>query len=181
MKIYTKTGDRGSTGLIGGRRVAKTHPRIEACGAVDELNAFLGDALAVVPHNRVYKPLRRDLLDIQAELFTSGALLASPARRQAPDAAKTARLEARIDAMSADLTPLRNFIFPGGSPAGARLHICRAVCRRAERAVLRLGRGEAPHGVRVYLNRLSDYLFTAARWVNAKSRRAETRWKRRSD
>jgi len=114
MKIYTRTGDRGSTGLIGGRRVRKTHPRIEACGAADELNSFLGDALAVMPRGRSYAPLRRDLLEIQAELFAIGARIASPGKRSLPQTSETSRLEARIDAMTKDLPPLRSFILPGG-------------------------------------------------------------------
>lgn len=179
MKIYTKTGDGGETGLRGGKRVSKADARVEAYGEVDELNSFLGAALASLPAGARFSTLRRSLGRVQAELFHIGAVLASPPGHSdaaAFPAGFAAWLEAEIDAMTRTLKPLRRFILPGGSPAGAQFHLCRTVCRRAERAVVRLPRAERPDGIVVYLNRLSDYLFTAARWVNARLRREETEW-----
>ncbi|HVE14132.1 MAG TPA: cob(I)yrinic acid a,c-diamide adenosyltransferase [Elusimicrobiota bacterium] len=180
MKIYTRTGDSGQTGLIGGERVAKDHPRVAAYGAVDETNSCVGAALSVLPKRPAFAAFRADLARIQGELFSIGAILAapggkSPGARLDPGAA--ARLEAEIDRMDAELEPLKTFILPGGSPAGAALHVARSACRRAERAAVSLGKGEAPEAALVYLNRLSDHLFTAARWVNRKLKVRETPWK----
>lgn len=179
MKIYTKTGDQGETGLIGGVRVSKDHARIQAYGALDELNAGLGFALshpAGVP-----EPLRGQLSRVQSELFHLGAELATP-QGQAPratmvDAAAIQDLEKEIDRMEQDLTPLRSFILPGGHPSAAALHLARTVCRRAEREAVSLSHAESlrPQVVQ-YLNRLGDYLFVAARWVNHKHQTAETPW-----
>lgn len=186
MKIYTKTGDAGQTGLWGGDRVPKTHPRVAAYGDVDELNTCLGWALSVIGKDKKLASLRQGLSRIQEELFMVGALLATPEGRRGrlsppfdkglPSGAPL-RLEAEIDAMTSKLKPLRSFILPGGSPAGAALHLSRAVCRRAERSAVALSQSDRlPEGVLVYLNRLSDHLFTAARWANAKAHRAETPW-----
>lgn len=163
MKIYTKTGDKGTTGLFGGARVAKNDPRIEAYGTVDELNSFLGLARASWPSS----PIDAQLALVQSDLFDIGAHLAapgSPDRFPGADPAHVAELENAIDAMESELAPLRNFILPGGCPAAAQLHVARSVCRRAERLVVALG-DEASV---VYLNRLSDYLFVAARYANLK-------------
>ncbi|MBI3554274.1 MAG: cob(I)yrinic acid a,c-diamide adenosyltransferase [Elusimicrobia bacterium] len=186
MKIYTRTGDKGETGLWGGERVPKTHPRVAAYGDVDELNTCLGWTLSLLGKDKRLSPLRKYLSLIQEELFIVGALLATPEARRGrlsppfdkglpPDA--SARLEAEIDAMTASLKPLKSFILPGGSPAGASLHFARAVCRRAERSAVALSHSDRlPEGLIVYLNRLSDHLFTAARWANARAKSVETPW-----
>lgn len=165
MSIYTRQGDRGETGLRGGARVRKDDVRIEALGALDELNAFLGWAGAAWPEAPAW--LRR----VQHCLFDIGAELAAPAgtapEEQRIGAAEVAELEAAIDELERELEPLRRFILPGGSEPAARLHVARTVCRRAERCVVRLG-GTAPVRPEVlqYLNRLSDLLFVAARAAN---------------
>jgi len=179
MKIYTKTGDGGETGLIGGERVAKDHPRIAAYGTVDELNALLGLARASKPGER----LGAELAAIQDDLFVMGSQLASPEENpKLPtlDSAGTKRLENWIDEAEALLPPLKNFILPGGVPAGAALHLARTVCRRAERRVQTLsGQAKLPAEIPVYLNRLSDYLFTAARLANQGAGIADEPWKPR--
>lgn len=171
MRIYTKTGDSGSTGLIGGERVPKDDLRVVAYGEVDELNAALGLALAFLPAE--LSDVASQLLHVQRVLFDVGAELATPpgARkaRWELDAAEISRLEAAIDAMEEALPPLRNFILPGGHPAGAQLHFARTVARRAERAAVKLNASE-PLEPRLlqYLNRLSDYLFVLSRMVNSR-------------
>jgi cob(I)alamin adenosyltransferase len=181
MKIYTKTGDRGDTGLFGGGRVPKSHPRVEAYGDVDELNAVLGLVRATEPMPRIDTLL----VPIQQDLFAIGALLATPDRdkmRQHLDKAKIddariAELEHAIDAADAELEPLRSFILPGGTAKASALHVARTVCRRAERRVVELGSGtEIPQLVVIYLNRLSDLLFTLARVANRKAGMEETTW-----
>jgi cob(I)alamin adenosyltransferase len=186
MKIYTKTGDQGETGLWGGARVPKHHPRVEAYGAIDELNCALGFALASMAGEPSLAELLEELRRIQSDLFILGTFLASPpdkrstlpaALRSGLGEEKTAALERSIDRMTAELKPLQRFILPGGSIPGAALHLARGAARRAEREACRLaqdGGGEAR--AIVYLNRLSDYLFTAARWANAKGGAAETEW-----
>ena len=179
MKIYTKTGDSGQTGLRGGARVPKSDPRVDAYGEVDELNALLGLAAGALPRRRAFAQLRLDLEKVQGELFQTGAALASPAASPEEAAFKAGTelwLEAEIDRLSAALPPLSNFILPGGAPPAAALHQARAVCRRAERAVVSLGPA-APAPVVVYLNRLSDFLFVCARWMNYRLRSPETRWR----
>lgn len=185
-KIYTRTGDNGETGLWGGARVPKHHPRVAAYGEVDELNCALGAALAALAADERLARLQPRLETIQRELFVVGALLATPGdklsalappfnRGLPADAAK--RLESEIDSMDEDLSPLKSFILPGGCPAGAALHLARAVCRRAERAVTAMAQSDAvPEGLAVYMNRLSDHLFTAARWANARAGSSETPW-----
>lgn len=179
MKIYTRAGDAGETGLYGGQRVPKDATRVKAYGSVDELNAALGVALAQTEDAEARDILAR----IQGELFEVGADLATPSERgdAVPrlHADATARLEAEMDRFDTELTPLRHFILPGGSPGGAALHLARAVCRRAERHVVTLAFSEdvSPE-VRRYLNRLSDHLFTLARLVNQRAGSAETEWTR---
>ena len=182
MRIYTRTGDQGETGLYGGHRVLKCHPRIEACGAVDEANAHLGLCVALAGDDE----LRRSLEAIQADLFTLGADLATPiedegqASRPAPRVSEgmCAALEGLIDAWDTRSPPLRTFILPGGSPAAAHLHVARTVVRRAERAVVDLCGKEAVNPeVVVYLNRLSDLLFVIARAVNESLGIAESPWR----
>jgi cob(I)alamin adenosyltransferase len=179
MKVYTRTGDDGSTALFGGDRVAKTHPRIAAYGTVDEANASLGLARALLAGT----PERADaILDrVQQEMFVLGGDLASPRETKYPVPRITAehvdRLEREIDAMEEDLPPLKHFILPGGSPGGAALHIARTVARRAERHTVELGKQEEvnDHAAR-YLNRLSDFLFVLARWVNHRVGAPEAKW-----
>lgn len=152
--------------------MAKSHARVQAYGEVDELNCLLGLALAQV----VDEPVRGTLTRAQKELFAIGAVMATAPGKKAPNTVPAAeKFEGEIDALTAELPELKTFILPGGSQSAAWLHAARAVCRRAERSAVAL-RGELPAGVIVYLNRLSDYLFTAARWVNHKQGRAETPW-----
>jgi cob(I)alamin adenosyltransferase len=179
VKIYTKTGDDGKTGLLGARRVSKDDLRIEAYGSIDELNAVLG----------VVRATDRDgsadvvLAQIQDELFAVGAALADPSpdgpfhASITPD--YTTRLEHTIDVLEGELPPLNQFILPGGSPASAHLHLARTVCRRAERVVIRLGRQpdeHVPDTIRIYLNRLSDFLFVLARVVNHRAGVSDVPW-----
>jgi cob(I)alamin adenosyltransferase len=181
MKIYTKTGDAGDTGLFGGGRVAKNHPRVEAYGDVDELNALLGMVRAADPMPRVDEVL----VPIQRDLFAIGALLATPDREKMQkhldkarvDEARIAELEHAIDDGDAELEPLKAFIVPGGTPKAAALHVARTVCRRAERRVVQLAsETEIPALVVVYLNRLSDLLFTLARVANHRAGAGEVTW-----
>ncbi len=179
MKIYTKEGDGGETGLYGGQRVWKDALRVETYGTVDECNALLGAALTLIEDAEAREVVTR----IQGELFEVGADLATPlARGEAAGrvgAEATARLEAEIDKFEAELPPLRHFILPGGSPGGAALHQARAVCRRAERRLVTLGQAEPVNPeVARYLNRLSDHLFVLARLVNSRAGAPETIWER---
>ena len=165
MKIYTKTGDDGETGLWGGQRVSKDSLRVQAYGTVDECNAALG--VARLANDTVLDPL---LAQVQSQLFVVGADLATPAEAaNIPRVSESeiAFLEAAIDQLEGMLTPLRQFILPGGSPAAAHLHLARVICRRAERCVVSLAHEEAINPqVLTYLNRLSDFLFVAARSAN---------------
>jgi cob(I)alamin adenosyltransferase len=174
-KIYTRTGDAGQTRLATGEPVMKFDPRVEAYGGVDETNACIG---LVRLHTAGDPVLDGMLARIQNDLFDLGADLATPTDPDKPDGAslrildaQVDRLEREIDALNADLSPLTSFILPGGSPAAAALHLARTVCRRAERASVHLVsiEDEAAGGPALkYLNRLSDLLFVAARWSNAK-------------
>jgi cob(I)alamin adenosyltransferase len=181
MKIYTKTGDAGDTGLFGGGRVPKSHPRVEAYGDVDELNAVLGLARAAEPMPRIDEVL----VPIQRDLFAIGALLATPDREKMQshltkariDEARISDLEHAIDDGDAELEPLKSFIVPGGTQKAAVLHVARTVCRRAERRVVDLAsQTEIPSLVIIYLNRLSDLLFTLARVANKRSGAGEVTW-----
>jgi cob(I)alamin adenosyltransferase len=181
MKIYTKTGDTGQTGLFGGGRVPKDDLRVEAYGDVDELNAVLGMARCIEMMPRIDEVL----VPIQRDLFAIGALLATPDRdRMAShlekariDEARITELEHAIDDGEAELEPLRAFIIPGGTPKAAALHVARTVCRRAERHVVRLQRDvELPALAIIYLNRLSDLLFTLARLANHRAGAGEVTW-----
>lgn len=171
MKIYTKTGDAGDTSLFGGTRVPKDDPRIAAYGTVDELNAFIGLARATWTSSQLDEQLGR----IQSDLFDVGAHLASPgtSRFAGVDPARIAELEQAIDAMESELAPLRNFILPGGCAAAAQLHVARTICRRAERLVVALHDQSSI----AYLNRLSDFLFVAARFANLKHGVDDVPWK----
>lgn len=176
MKIYTKTGDGGETSLFGGARVRKDDARIEAYGTVDELNSAIGVARATWQSE--FDP---HLHGVQSDLFDIGAHLASPgtSRFGGPEPASIAALEQAIDAMESELTPLRTFILPGGSLAGAQLHVARTVCRRAERLVVALrDDDEATKSSIAYLNRLSDFLFVAARFANRQKNVPDVPWAR---
>jgi len=183
VKIYTKTGDGGDTGLFGGGRVPKAHLRVDAYGQVDELNASIGCALAQDPRS-----FCRDVLEtVQRDLFTIGAELATPDPEKLAKAlrgppvgpAQIAVLEAAIDRYEPQLPALKQFILPGGVPKAAALHLARTVCRRAERAVVRLYREHETDGlssVVPYLNRLSDLLFVLARVANQAAGAPEIPW-----
>ena len=179
MKIYTKTGDTGETSLFDNTRVSKADARVDAYGEVDELNACLGLARAA----GVDEEIGALIESLQKDLFALGARLADPSVRIAARVAKVAigsdaveRLELTIDRLEATLSPLRRFILPGGSPAGAALHLARTICRRAERRVIGLGSGAVDPILLVYMNRLSDLLFVMARVVNHRTGVPETDW-----
>ncbi len=182
-KVYTRTGDDGTTALGSGRRISKNSARIRVCGSVDELNAQLGVALAAGLPHELAEPLRT----IQNELFHAGAELSIPqadrAQHSGPqiEARHVAALEQLIDRFSAQLPPLPNFVLPGGCPAAAALHVARTVCRRAECDGVALAEHE-PVGepVRTYLNRLSDALFVLARSANQRAGIAEPLWESRA-
>jgi cob(I)alamin adenosyltransferase len=179
VKIYTRTGDSGETGLFDGRRVSKSDLRVDAYGDIDELNAAVGVALA----SGVDAAMAAMLEGVQRDLFAVGGRLADPGRRVAGRVEKMVvagddirRLEAWIDALEAELPPLRRFILPGGSAAGAALHLARTVCRRAERRVVALGPEGVERELLAYVNRLSDFLFVAARAVNHRAGVPELEW-----
>src|ERR1700694_1527445 len=181
MRIYTKTGDKGDTGLFGGGRVAKDDPRVDAYGEVDELNAVLGMARSVEMMPRIDEVL----LPVQRDLFAIGALLATPDHEKMQqqlekariDDGRIAQLERAIDEGEAELEPLRAFILPGGTPKAAALHVARTVCRRAERRVVHLGHElPLPPLVVVYLNRVCDLLFVLARVANRRAGAGEVTW-----
>jgi len=182
VKIYTRRGDNGSTGLFGGGRTSKDDVRVEAYGTVDELNAVIGGALSQVTDQAIVRRLRR----VQSDLFAVGAHLATPppgGSRRAPalpdlPVERVAAMESWIDQAMAATPPLRNFILPAGSPGASGLHLARAVCRRAERRVVTLASSADvdPEIVR-YLNRLSDYLFAAARQENTTAGGHDIEWR----
>ena len=181
MKIYTKTGDEGETGLFGGERVPKDHRRVAAYGDVDELNAAVGLARATAPvdfEDSLLQTIQRDLFTVGAELATPDPARLAKALGGPPlgDAEVTA-LEQAIDRLDAGLPPLKAFILPGGAPKGAAFHVARTVCRRAERTVVSLAR-ETPvsPAIRRYLNRLSDLLFVLARAANARAGAGDLPW-----
>jgi cob(I)alamin adenosyltransferase len=171
-KIYTRTGDDGSTGLGDGTRVKKTSARVEAMGAVDELNSAIGVLLA----HDMPQDIRTVLTDIQHALFDLGGELSIPDRTVITDP-QVEGLETILDRFNAALSPLKEFILPGGTPAAAACHLARAVCRRAERRVCRLGETEVINPIAAkYLNRLSDLLFVLARTLNARAGRGDVLW-----
>ena len=182
-RVYTRTGDDGTTSLGTGKRVAKDSVRVEAYGTVDELNGFIGTALT----SGLDAVLVEALADIQNDLFHLGSDLcvteADKAVRPVPriEARHVEKLERLMDRLSEDLSPLENFVLPGGSAGAAHLHVARAVCRRAERRVVTLARAE-PVGdqVSIYLNRLSDALFVMARWENRRKGIADVLWDSRT-
>jgi cob(I)alamin adenosyltransferase len=171
-KIYTRTGDDGTTGLGDGTRVAKDSLRVETFGAVDELNSAIGVALTYEMPSSV----RDTLVAIQHELFDLGGELCIPGRSVTTDA-HVARLEQSLDTLNGTLAPLKEFVLPGGAPAASACHLARAICRRAERRTVSLHRAEAinPASLR-YLNRLSDLLFVMARYINAQAGVRDVLW-----
>ena len=179
MKIYTKTGDKGETGLFGGDRVAKDALRIEAYGTVDELNSLLGVIRVQHPGKKVDQILER----IQNDLFALGADLATRKASKRSLVPRISRshilaIEQAIDSFQSSLPPLKTFILPGGTVAASHLHYARTVCRRAERSTVRLSRSEVINENAIaYLNRLSDFLFVLARYANHVGKKKETVWK----
>ena len=185
-RIYTKRGDRGETSLVNGRRVPKDDLKIDAYGTVDELNAYVGRSLALAQESTAEcEPLNKIcdiLVRVQHELFNLGSILATdpqdvhPKQPQITDV-DVKQLESEIDEMNADLEPLRSFVLPGGSLLNTELHVCRTVCRRAERICTALGRREkVPPAALRYLNRLSDAFFVWSRWVCLKTGAPEVLW-----
>jgi cob(I)alamin adenosyltransferase len=185
-RVYTRQGDQGETALAGGQRVPKDGPRIEAYGTVDELNSFVGVARSTVAEMAAGEPrlavLAAILLRVQHELFNLGSILATLPEDVHPKQARVtatevAQLETEMDRMNEELPPLRSFVLPGGSRLNAELHVCRTVCRRAERAAVELARAESipPETVR-YLNRLSDAMFVWSRWASHVAGAPETLW-----
>ncbi len=167
MKIYTRTGDSGQTSLVGGKRVSKTHPRLEAYGTVDELSSHLGLLASLLTDHHH----RQTILTIQQTLFSLSAILATePESKWQPEPlspSHTEKLEVEIDHLQQQLPALHSFIIPGGSQAASQAHVCRTVCRRAERCILALTEEiEVSADVLRYVNRLSDYLFVLARHLN---------------
>jgi cob(I)alamin adenosyltransferase len=185
MKIYTRTGDKGTTSLFTGTRVHKNHPFIQALGSIDEGNSAIGVALSFLPHDPSYQETRNQLETIQHTLFDLGAAVATPRTSGSEKKLEKTRfghegidlLEKWIDQMDERLPPLTTFILPGGHPSGAFLHLSRTVIRNAERFVIPLyEQSDVEEDVLIYLNRLSDYLFIASRYVNHLSNISETPW-----
>jgi cob(I)alamin adenosyltransferase len=181
-RVYTRQGDTGETSLAGGQRVAKDSRRIEAYGTVDELNSFVGLARDTVASDPAVAVLSDILLRIQHELFNLGSILATlpedvHPRQARITEAEIVQLESEMDKMNEDLPALRSFVLPGGSRLNAELHVCRTVCRRAERAVVALAREEqVPAEAAKYLNRLGDAFFVWSRWASHRGGIPETLW-----
>ena len=175
MPIYTKTGDKGQTGLFSGIRISKASLRIEAIGTVDELNSVIGFAISNIKNQR--SNITKELVEIQRDLFTIGAALANPSQKI--DLSKRIReFENLIDKMTKKLPPLFNFILPGGGKAGSSLHLARTVSRRAERRIVSLSNKEkVAEDVLIYINRLSDLFLTMSRFINQKENQKETIWR----
>lgn len=180
MKIYTKTGDKGETGLFGGERVSKDSLRISAYGTIDELNSFVGYSITEIKDESI----KKNLLKIQNYLFTVGADLATPENdksaklniQRTPESFHK-EIEKMIDEYDAQLEELRNFILPGGSKGASLLHICRTVCRRAEREVVALKSSVTiGDNIIIFLNRLSDLFFVLSRFENKVSNHPDTKW-----
>ncbi len=185
-RVYTRRGDQGETSLVGGHRVLKDSLRIQVCGTVDELNAFVGVSIQSLLERRTATPPLETLIAIltriQHELFNLGSILATKtseahSRQPRVTAENVARLELEIENMNASLPSLKSFVLPGGSRASAELHLCRTVCRRAERLCVSLSREEElPEGTIAYLNRLSDAFFVWSRWTNYVLGEIESLW-----
>ncbi len=180
-RIYTRTGDQGETRLVGGQRVPKDELRLECYGTVDELNSHVGLA-ATLSEAPELAGLRKSLIRIQHELFNLGSILATLPADVGPQQPRVTeagilQLEREIDAMNEDLPGLKSFVLPGGCALNAQLHVCRTVCRRAERLVVALDRESKAEAVNIrYLNRLSDAFFVQSRWASARSGAAEVLW-----
>jgi cob(I)alamin adenosyltransferase len=177
IKIYTKTGDKGSTSLFGGTRVPKSHLRIESYGTIDELNSTLGLAIDSIDESEQKKLM----LEIQHRLFTIGANLASDPEKDmnTPDlqTEDVTILELAIDKMNAELPELKHFILPSGFYPASLCHLARTICRRAERRIVALDyESDVDAGILIYLNRLSDYLFVLARWITIRAGKTEAKW-----
>jgi cob(I)alamin adenosyltransferase len=186
MKIYTRTGDKGETGLIGGKRVSKSDPRIVAYGAVDELNSNIGLALAFLSKHPNFKDLSDVLVQVQNDLFVLGSDLADSTYPESQNGTPrisdemAAQLEPVIDRFEEELEPIAYFILPGGTIESSLLHQCRSVARRAETALVTLSRNESINpSTGMYLNRLSDLLFVAARLANKRAGIADVAWRKR--
>lgn len=184
MKIYTRTGDKGMTSLLTGKRVLKSDIKVESYGTIDELNSSIGLAISGLKGKK-YQDTNAELYRIQNDLFEIGSNLASPVTPSLPFLnERVLSFEALIDSLSNTLPPLKNFILPGGSKQGAQFHICRTLTRRAERRVVALSQVEdIDNGYIIYLNRLSDLFFIIARYINHSNKVAEIKWtkKRQSD
>lgn len=175
MPIYTKTGDKGDTGLFNGKRVSKASLRIEAIGTVDELNSVIGLVLSAISNKQ--NAIRKELIGIQNDLFVIGGALANP-KQKVNLSKRTKEFEKLIDELTRELPPLFNFILPGGGITGASLHLARTVCRRAERGIVNLsGKEKVQSEIIIYINRLSDLFLTMSRFVNQKEKKKETIWK----
>lgn len=175
MKVYTRTGDRGTTSIVGGERLSKSHPRIEAYGTVDELNSWIG---VLIADGECPDGARRLMTGVQSRLFDIGGRLAgTPSAGITPD--NILRLEQDIDAMDLQLPPLTQFVLPGGSPLAARANVARTVCRRAERLMVDVADsiGLEPEPL-IFINRLSDWLFTFGRFCNHLSGNEEKFWQK---
>lgn len=178
MKVYTKKGDQGNTGLIGGTRVLKSNPRIDAYGTVDELNSYMG----LLRDTTINDILKQDIIYIQDRLFTLGSWLASDpekSKMQLPEIKEedVKKLEDAIDKMEEELEPMKSFVLPGGHQVVSFAHIARCVCRRAERLVVELNQSSPQDPVILaYLNRLSDYLFVYSRYLSLHLKAEEIPW-----
>ena len=185
MKIYTRTGDDGKTGRLGKGRVSKAHTAVEAYGTVDELNAHLGWILSTAtpsPWDQRLREIQGDLLTLGSHLAVSPSAGGAAPRLPDPPRERIAAMESWIDELEQELPPLQRFLLPGGHPAAARMHIARAVCRRAERRIAALQQEEpVPDWCLPYLNRLSDLLFMLARWLNRRFSVPEHTWPPGSD
>lgn len=180
MPIYTRTGDKGTTALFDGTRVAKSHERVETYAAIDELNSIIGETIAFLPKS-AFISIRKELVQIQHDLFAIGSALAMP--HPLPVAGienRPKEFEQQIDELTKKLPELKNFILPGGSKAGSLLHGARTFARRAERRVVALTeKEEVDQEILIYLNRLSDLLFTLARYTNHQQKQKEIKWIKR--
>ncbi len=182
MKIYTKTGDKGTTSLFDGTRVDKDDIRVDTYGTVDELNSQVGVVVAHLLDTATEEPLKQELVQIQDDLFSIGALLANPKEKMDKEmsehlAKRVTDFETFIDSMTEEIPELKNFVLPGGGKAGAFLHMTRTIARRAERRVISLfKKQEKPQEIVMYFNRLSDLFFTMSRYINFKEGNKETIW-----
>ncbi len=176
MPIYTKTGDKGDTGIYTGKRISKDSPRIEAIGEIDELNSVIG---AIIPQIKNQKSkIKNELIEIQRDLFTIGSSLANPTSQKTDILKRVSHFEKEIDKMTAKLPKLFNFILPGGGTVGAFLHLARTVARRAERRIITLSKKEnIDREIIIYVNRLSDLFLTMSRFVNHLEKKEEIIWK----